>query len=152
MKGYIRRCHFRYFFCCNRLIDNYIPTPFKFTSFFLILTPFILLMCYRTFLSQPRSFLRVNTMWEVPERSRSAATVYSRTHLLCVFVYLLLLLTVVYHGLWTSLELQFAYSLWRSQRESVPRWLLHSPNKYPPIYRNDPIGPNSNLEFPIGRI
>jgi hypothetical protein len=67
--------------------------------------------CYRTLLSKPRSFLRVNTTWEVPERSRSAATVYSRTHLLCVFVYLMLLITVVYHGLPPALALQFAYSL-----------------------------------------
>jgi hypothetical protein len=42
------------------------------------------IFCYRTFLSLQRSFLRVTTItWEVPERSRSTATVHS--HLLCGF-------------------------------------------------------------------
>jgi hypothetical protein len=76
------------------------------SSFYSVLT---IRLC--TLLSSLRSFLGVNTTWEVPESSRSAATVYSQTHLLCVFVYLLLLLTVVYHGLSTALAFQFAYLL-----------------------------------------
>jgi hypothetical protein len=35
---------------------------------------------------------------------------------------------------------------------SVPRLLPHSPNKYSTMYQNDPIGQNSNLEYPIGQI
>jgi hypothetical protein len=42
-------------------------------------------LCYRTLFRLQRSFLKVNTTREVPERYRFAATVYSRTHLLCVF-------------------------------------------------------------------
>jgi hypothetical protein len=104
-------------------------------------------------LQNPLTHTHTHTTWEFPERSRSAATVYSRTHLLCVVVCLLLLLTVVYNGISTALALQFClFTVTVSTRDSVPRLLLHSPNKYPTTYRIDPIGRNSNLEFPIGRI
>jgi hypothetical protein len=42
---------------------------------------------------------------------KSRCTDKQKSNLLCVFVYLLLLITVVYHGLSKALALQFAYSL-----------------------------------------
>jgi hypothetical protein len=80
-----------------------------------------------------RSFLRVNITWEVTEGSRSVATVYSQTHLLCIlYIYLLWcsLLFITDHQRHLS---PVSYSQWQSPRESVPRLLLHSPKSKNPL-------------------
>jgi hypothetical protein len=99
-----------------------------------------------------RSFLRVNLTWEVTEGSRSVATVYSQTHLLCIlYIYLLLclLLFITDHQRHLS---PVSSSQSRSPQECPPLASSLPKIQNPSLYRTDSIGRNSNSEFPIVRI